>query len=102
MQQTILLVDDDKNLADDLLVTLEQSGYDILYVQRAVDVAPQWQKADLVILDLGLLGDVPMEWIIQWKSSKNIPVILTSALVTTHDRYAVSYTHLTLPTKRIV
>ncbi|MBE5201016.1 DNA-binding response regulator, partial [Vibrio parahaemolyticus] len=32
MKQTLLLVEDDKNLADGLLVSLEQAGYECLHV----------------------------------------------------------------------
>ncbi|GIB37406.1 transcriptional regulator [Vibrio cholerae] len=45
MKQTLLLVEDDKNLADGLLVSLEQAGYDCLHAETIADVKQHWDKA---------------------------------------------------------
>ncbi|HCH1245376.1 TPA: response regulator transcription factor [Vibrio parahaemolyticus] len=84
MKQTLLLVEDDKNLADGLLVSLEQAGYECLHA----DVEPQWKKADLVILDRQLPDGDSVQHLPEWKKIKDVPVILLTALVTVKDKVA--------------
>ncbi len=74
MKQTLLLVEDDKNLADGLLVSLEQAGYECLHVERIADVEPQWKKADLVILDRQLPDGDSVQCLPEWKQIKDVPV----------------------------
>ncbi|EDP57030.1 response regulator transcription factor VxrB [Vibrio sp. AND4] len=88
MKQTLLLVEDDKNLADGLLVSLEQAGYECLHVERISDVEPQWKKADLVILDRQLPDGDSVQSLPEWKKIKDVPVILLTALVTVKDKVA--------------
>jgi DNA-binding response OmpR family regulator len=88
VKQTLLLVEDDKNLADGLLVSLEQAGYECLHVERISDVAPQWKKADLVILDRQLPDGDSVDALPEWKKIKDVPVILLTALVTVKDKVA--------------
>ncbi|ELB2152212.1 response regulator transcription factor [Vibrio parahaemolyticus] len=88
MKQTLLLVEDDKNLADGLLVSLEQAGYECLHVERIADVEHQWKKADLVILDRQLPDGDSVQHLPEWKKIKDVPVILLTALVTVKDKVA--------------
>ncbi len=88
MKQTLLLVEDDKNLADGLLVSLEQAGYECLHVERIADVESQWKKADLVILDRQLPDGDSVQHLPEWKNIKDVPVILLTALVTVKDKVA--------------
>ncbi|MBR9788583.1 MAG: response regulator transcription factor [Vibrionaceae bacterium] len=88
MKQTLLLVEDDKNLADGLLVSLEQAGYECLHVERIADVESQWKKADLVILDRQLPDGDSIQHLPEWKNIKDVPVILLTALVTVKDKVA--------------
>ncbi|ENQ8177352.1 DNA-binding response regulator [Vibrio parahaemolyticus] len=88
MKQTLLLVEDDKNLADGLLVSLEQAGYECLHVERIADVELQWKKADLVILDRQLPDGDSVQHLPEWKKIKDVPVILLTALVTVKDKVA--------------
>ncbi|WP_117234052.1 response regulator transcription factor VxrB [Vibrio maerlii] len=88
MKQTLLLVEDDKNLADGLLVSLEQAGYECLHAETIADVAPLWEKADLVILDRQLPDGDSVDHLADWKAINNIPVILLTALVTIKDKVA--------------
>ncbi|EJG0619177.1 response regulator transcription factor VxrB [Vibrio parahaemolyticus] len=88
MKQTLLLVEDDKNLADGLLVSLEQAGYECLHVERIADVETQWKKADLVILDRQLPDGDSVQHLPEWKKIKDVPVILLTALVTVKDKVA--------------
>jgi DNA-binding response OmpR family regulator len=86
VKQTLLLVEDDKNLADGLLVSLEQAGYECLHAECIADVAALWAKADIVILDRQLPDGDSVEHLPSWKQLKSIPVILLTALVTVKDK----------------
>lgn len=88
MKPTLLLVEDDKNLADGLLVSLEQAGYDCLHAETIADVKQHWEKADLVILDRQLPDGDSVQHLPDWKKLKDVPVILLTALVTVKDKVA--------------
>lgn len=86
MKQTLLLVEDDSNLADGLIVSLEQAGYECLHAENATKVAALWEKADLVILDRQLPEGDSLTWLSEWKVIKPLPVILLTALVSIRDK----------------
>lgn len=86
VKQTLLLVEDDKNLADGLLVSLEQAGYECFHAEMIADVEQYWEKADLVILDRQLPDGDSVEHLVGWKAIKDVPVILLTALVTVKDK----------------
>ncbi|WED24372.1 response regulator transcription factor [Vibrio sp. JC009] len=86
MKQTLLLVEDDKNLADGLLVSLEQAGYECLHAEKISEVAALWEKSDLVILDRQLPDGDSVTHLESWKEIKQIPVILLTALVSIKDK----------------
>jgi DNA-binding response OmpR family regulator len=88
VKQTLLLVEDDKNLADGLLVSLEQAGYECLHAEKIADVKQHWDKVDLVILDRQLPDGDSVQHLPDWKKIKDVPVILLTALVTVKDRVA--------------
>ncbi|MDP5252972.1 MULTISPECIES: response regulator transcription factor VxrB [unclassified Vibrio] len=88
MKQTLLLVEDDKNLADGLLVSLEQAGYECLHAERISEVAELWSKADIVVLDRQLPDGDSVEHLKEWKNINDVPVILLTALVTVKDKVA--------------
>ena len=88
MKQTLLLVEDDKNLADGLLVSLEQAGYDCLHAETIAEVKQHWDSADLVILDRQLPDGDSVQSLPEWKKIKEVPVILLTALVTVKDKVA--------------
>ncbi|ASA57527.1 response regulator transcription factor VxrB [Vibrio gazogenes] len=88
MKQTLLLVEDDKNLADGLLVSLEQAGYNCLHAEKISEVRQYWEQADLVILDRQLPDGDSVEHLVDWKNLKDVPVILLTALVTVKDKVA--------------
>ncbi|WP_059018447.1 response regulator transcription factor VxrB [Vibrio coralliirubri] len=88
MKQTLLLVEDDKNLADGLLVSLEQAGYECLHAELISEVEGYWEQADLVILDRQLPDGDSVDSLPGWKKKKEIPVILLTALVTVKDKVA--------------
>ncbi len=86
MKQTLLLVEDDKNLADGLLVSLEQAGYECFHAETLAEVDSLWEKADLVILDRQLPDGDSVDRLPVWRQIKSIPVILLTALVTIKDK----------------
>ncbi|MFC5079818.1 Transcriptional regulatory protein YycF [Vibrio thalassae] len=86
MKQTLLLVEDDKNLADGLLVSLELAGYNCLHAEFISQVEQHWEEADLVILDRQLPDGDSVEHLAGWKKIKDVPVILLTALVTVKDK----------------
>jgi DNA-binding response OmpR family regulator len=88
VKQTLLLVEDDKNLADGLLVSLEQADYTVLHAERISEVKRFWDQADLVILDRQLPDGDSVKHLPDWKKIKDIPVILLTALVTVKDKVA--------------
>ena len=88
MKQTLLLVEDDKNLADGLLVSLEQAGYECLHAETIAEVKQHWEKADLVVLDRQLPDGDSVQHLPEWKNLKDVPVILLTALVTVKDKVA--------------
>ena len=81
MKPRVLVVDDDPALAEMLTIVLRGEGFDTAVVGDGARVLPVVRelRPDLVLLDLMLPG------------MNGIDVCK-----------AVSYTHLTLPTKRIV
>lgn len=86
MKQTILLVEDDKNLADGLIVSLGEAGYRCLHSENAANVSGLWSEADIVILDRQLPEGDSLTWLSQWKQIKDVPVILLTALVSVRDK----------------
>jgi len=88
VKQTLLLVEDDKNLADGLLVSLEQAGYECLHAETIAEVKQHWEKADLVVLDRQLPDGDSVQHLPEWKNLKDVPVILLTALVTVKDKVA--------------
>ncbi|CZF82005.1 Transcriptional regulatory protein YycF [Grimontia celer] len=85
-QTTLLLVEDDANLADGLLASLEQNGYKCLYADCAGKVEALWAQADLVVLDRQLPEGDSMEWLPAWRKIKEVPVIMLTAMVSVRDR----------------
>jgi DNA-binding response OmpR family regulator len=86
VNQTLLLVEDDRNLADGLLESLRQAGYTCLYADCATKVADLWSDADLVVLDRQLPEGDSLDFLSGWLSIKHVPVILLTAMVSVTDK----------------
>ncbi|KXI21476.1 response regulator transcription factor [Photobacterium sanguinicancri] len=86
MNQTLLLVEDDHNLADGLLEGLKEAGYECLYADCATKVADLWDKADLVVLDRQLPEGDSLTYLDGWLAIKQVPVILLTAMVSVTDK----------------
>ncbi|WP_318483119.1 response regulator transcription factor [Photobacterium leiognathi] len=86
MNQTLLLVEDDRNLADGLLDCLTQAGYNCLYADCASKVDALWKEADLVVLDRQLPEGDSLNYLGAWLKKKHLPVILLTAMVSINDK----------------
>ncbi|KLV10097.1 MULTISPECIES: response regulator transcription factor [Photobacterium] len=86
MNQTLLLVEDDRNLADGLLESLKEAGYKCLYADCASNVADKWADADLVVLDRQLPEGDSLNYLSKWLKIKHVPVILLTAMVSVSDK----------------
>ncbi|MGF1723587.1 response regulator transcription factor [Photobacterium nomapromontoriensis] len=86
MNQTLLLVEDDRNLADGLLESLKEAGYHCLYADCASTVAELWPNADLVVLDRQLPEGDSLSYLNNWLQIKHVPVILLTAMVSVSDK----------------
>ncbi|RWX54954.1 response regulator transcription factor [Photobacterium chitinilyticum] len=86
MNQTLLLVEDDHNLADGLLESLKDAGYECLYADCASKVADLWPNVDLVVLDRQLPEGDSLDYLNDWLLIKHVPVILLTAMVSVSDK----------------
>src|SRR5664280_3344999 len=126
----ILIVEDEKKVASFIKKGLEENDYDaeIAYDGETAEKLARSEKFDLFILDIIIPGINGLDLCKKLKRiNSNLPVLMLTALGTTDDKIegfeagandylvkpfefrellarvkAVSYTHLTLPTKRIV
>lgn len=86
MNQTLLLVEDDQNLAAGLLECLREAGYECLYADCATKVADLWSQTDLVVLDRQLPEGDSLDYLNGWLDIKQVPVILLTAMVSITDK----------------
>lgn len=88
-ERRILLVEDEKKIADTLKIGLEENGYevDLAYDGRAGQLAFNNNSYDLVILDINLplLNGHELCRVIR-SSNNSIPVIMLTALSTMDDK----------------
>nr|WP_202601857.1 MULTISPECIES: response regulator transcription factor [Photobacterium] len=82
----MLLVEDDRNLADGLLECLKEAGYECLYADCATNVENLWAQADLVVLDRQLPEGDSLTYLEGWLKLKSVPVILLTAMVSVNDK----------------
>jgi len=90
MHKTILVTEDDKDIAGFVRSALELEGYEVVWVEdgvAAVDVL-QHRKIDLIILDI-MMPVFSGYWFCDVfkknPNTKDIPVIFTSALTGEND-----------------
>ena len=80
--KTILLVEDDPNVADGLVINLEADGYQVVHVSNGTQVMPEYEKGnfDLVLMDIMLPGTDGLTLTKQIrKTGSVIPVIFITA-----------------------
>jgi DNA-binding response OmpR family regulator len=85
----LLLVEDDRELADGLRKSLERAGYalDLAYDGIEGEFLGNEEPYDAVILDLGLPGRPGLEVLGHWRARGNrVPVIVLTARNAWHER----------------
>lgn len=88
MRATVLVVDDDKEIARAICLLLEKEGYDTIAAyngMEALDMAMN-QEVHLMILDLMMPVMDGMSALMKLRKKKNIPVLILSAKTQDHDK----------------
>ncbi len=82
MKNTILIVEDDTNINKMLSRLLQQNGYNTISAYSGTEaVLVHDESVDLIILDIMLPGKNGDEIIEELKEKKNVPIIISSAIV---------------------
>lgn len=79
--QTILVVDDDREIVESISIYLRAEGYDVIKAYNGIEAldAAVRQNIHLIILDIMMPEMDGIETLMSIRKSKNIPVILLSA-----------------------
>lgn len=80
--KTILLVEDDANLADGLIINLEAEGYQVVHLDTGIEAVETFSKGnfDLILLDIMLPGVDGLTICKQVRSSGSVvPVLFITA-----------------------
>lgn len=90
-QQTVLIVDDDRQIAEGTAVRLRAAGYDILMAHNGAEgiAAAHLKSPDAIVLDVRMPVMDGMEALEKLKdspSTSQIPVVMLSASVVDQDR----------------
>jgi two-component system, OmpR family, response regulator RegX3 len=84
----LLLVEDEKSIAEGLAITLEAEGFQVAWVKDGLDAIPAWERVrpDLVVLDLMLPGMSGTEICRILRSRSDVPIIMLTAREAEVDR----------------
>jgi len=84
----LLLVEDEKSIAEGLAITLEAEGFQVAWVKDGLDAIPAWERVrpDLVVLDLMLPGMSGTEICRTLRSRSDVPIIMLTAREAEVDR----------------
>jgi two-component system, OmpR family, response regulator RegX3 len=84
----LLLVEDEKSIAEGLAITLEAEGFQVAWVKDGLEAIPAWERVrpDLVILDLMLPGRSGTEVCRDLRSRSDVPIIMLTAREAEVDR----------------
>jgi two-component system response regulator RegX3 len=84
----LLLVEDEKSIAEGLAITLEAEGFQVAWVKDGLDAIPAWERVrpDLVVLDLMLPGMSGTEVCRALRSRSDVPIIMLTARDAEVDR----------------
>jgi two-component system, OmpR family, response regulator RegX3 len=84
----LLLVEDEKSIAEGLAITLEAEGFQVAWVKDGLDAIPAWERVrpDLVVLDLMLPGMSGTEICRAIRSRSDVPIIMLTARDAEVDR----------------
>lgn len=84
----LLLVEDEKSIAEGLAITLEAEGFQVAWVKDGLDAIPAWERVrpDLVVLDLMLPGMTGTEICRILRARSDVPIIMLTARDAEVDR----------------
>ena len=84
----LLLVEDERSIAEGLAITLEADGFEVAWVKNGLDAVPTWERLrpDLVVLDLMLPGMSGTEICRTLRSRSDVPIIILTARESEVDR----------------
>jgi two-component system, OmpR family, response regulator RegX3 len=84
----VLLVEDEKSIAEGLAITLEAEGFQVAWVKDGLDALPTWERVrpDLVVLDLMLPGRSGTEVCRDIRARSRVPIIMLTARDAEVDR----------------
>jgi two-component system, OmpR family, response regulator RegX3 len=84
----LLLVEDEKPIAEGLAITLEAEGFQVAWVKDGLDALPAWERVrpDLVVLDLMLPGMSGTEICRAIRGRSDVPIIMLTARDAEVDR----------------
>ena len=84
----LLLVEDEKSIAEGLAITLEAEGFQVAWVKDGLDAIPAWERVrpDLVVLDLMLPGMSGTEICRKIRARSDVPIIMLTAREAEVDR----------------
>ncbi|RDH42578.1 response regulator transcription factor [Zooshikella ganghwensis] len=88
MRPTLLIVEDDLELANDLMNFLQSQGYSCESCNYLEKVNKLWKNADLVILDRQFFGVDTIDKLPEWLAVKAVPVLILTAKVDVNERVA--------------
>jgi two-component system response regulator RegX3 len=77
----LLLVEDEKSIAEGLAITLESEGFQVAWVKDGLDAIPAWERVrpDLIVLDLMLPGMSGTEICRAIRTRSDVPIIMLTA-----------------------
>jgi two-component system, OmpR family, response regulator RegX3 len=85
---TVLLVEDERSIAEGLAITLESEGFEVTWVADGREAVPTCQRVrpDLVLLDLMLPGMSGTEVCRELRAGSDVPIIMLTAREAEVDR----------------
>ncbi|MFP4634682.1 MAG: winged helix-turn-helix domain-containing protein [Nitriliruptoraceae bacterium] len=84
----LLLVEDERSIAEGLAITLEAEGFSITWVKDGLEAIPTWERVrpDLVVLDLMLPGMSGADICRALRSRSDVPIVMLTARDAEVDR----------------
>jgi two-component system, OmpR family, response regulator RegX3 len=84
----ILLVEDERSIAEALKVTLEAEGFQVAWAKDGTEAVPAWERVrpDLIVLDLMLPGMSGTEVCRVIRARSDVPIIMLTARDAEVDR----------------
>ncbi len=83
----ILIVEDEKSISDELVILLQNAGYDTAVMEEFKDTATQIQRImpNLILLDVGLPGQDGYHICMELRKTSQIPIIFVTSRNTSMD-----------------